>query len=108
MMLKRNHKKGMVLLTVLMAVMAMSIFVISILSQTMSQGSSSKVQAEEIVAEQLAKGAFWKAYADMGVLPTGATPVINPEPMNGKVFTVQVGPKPPNSTVDYQVSVIYP
>jgi len=94
----------MVLVTVLMVVIVLSIFVTSILSQQMSQGFSSQDRINQIKAQELAQGAFWKAYGDM---IAGSGPSVNSEVMDGKTYTVSVAAQPANSTVPYNVSVTY-
>ena len=53
----------MVLVTVLMVLMVMSIFMISILNQSLNQSSSSKRQADQIADDQCLKGLFWQFYS---------------------------------------------
>ena len=100
----RNHRResGVILLIVIATIMVMSVFAISILSQSLNQSASAQAQVDNIVAEELAKGAFWKVYADKngGVV----NPTVSSEPsLNGKVFTVSIT----NSSTQYNSQVSY-
>ena len=95
----------MVLVTVLMGIVVMSIFVAGTLSQHLSQSTSSQSQVDQIKAQELLQGAFWKAYADMNAGTTN--PSVSSETLDGKVFTVNVPPKPATSSVSYQPTVNY-
>ena len=58
-----NPESGMVLVTVLMIVGVMMILSIAILSQNVTQSTTSQQQIEQILGEQLARGIFWNTYS---------------------------------------------
>jgi hypothetical protein len=69
----QNNESGMVLIMVVMAVVAMMVFSIGVVSRGVSQTKSSESQISRIKVEQLAIGAYAKAYSDYaagGVAPT--------------------------------------
>ncbi len=67
----------MVLVTVLMVVMVMSIFMVSILSQSMSQTGSAKQDKDKIATSECVKGLFWKLQSRTDVSP-GISPIKTP------------------------------
>ena len=95
-----NRESGMVLVTVLMIVAVMMILCVSILSQNITQNTSSQAQVEQIRADQYAKGVFWNAYSS-GVFTPGSTVLGNSA---GKTYTATVSPQAGNA---YAVSVSY-
>jgi len=107
MLLFQRHRRhsGMVLLMVLVVIITMSILLTTMLSQNMSQVFSSQDKVDQIKAEELARGAYWKAYMDIS---SGTAPTVSSETLDGKTFTVgALGGKPADSTVQYPVSVSY-
>ena len=59
---KQSDESGVILIIVLIILLVMATFSVGIFSQSMSQTKTSRSQVDEIVAEQLAKGIFWKMY----------------------------------------------
>ena len=53
---------GVVLIIVIIIIFLMSIVSATIFSQSMSQSKTGRAQVNAIVAEQLAKGMYWKHY----------------------------------------------
>ena len=99
-----RRRSGMVLITVLAVIMIMSIFVVVTLSQNLSQTTLSQISVDQVKAQQLVQGAFWKAYADMN---GGGNPSVASETLDGKTFTVTVPPRPASSAVAYEPKVTY-
>jgi hypothetical protein len=62
-------------------------------------------QVDAIKAEELAKGAFWKAYTDMG--NGNNAPTVPNETLDGKVFSFTVPAKTASATVLYSVDTNY-
>ena len=62
-MIKYKDKSGVLLVVVLIIVMVMMVLSVTIVSQSMSQSRGSRYQADQIVAEQWAKGVFWQQYS---------------------------------------------
>ena len=60
---RANRESGMVLITVLMVVAVMMVLSLGILSQNITQSTSSQAQVAQIRADELAKGIFWNAYS---------------------------------------------
>lgn len=81
-----RKQSGMVLMMVLMIVMVMMILTITILTQSLNQSTSTHKQIEKIKKDQLAKGAFWKAYANRGQVDKPQTT----ETIDGKTFQTTV------------------
>ncbi len=105
-----NNKKGIILLTVIMLVLAMTTLAVGILGAIGSQGLLGQNQVDRIKAEQLAKGYFWKSYMQGTATGTAGTGMSS-ETINGKFFTIGVSaPNPgtgPSGTNPLQVSVTY-
>lgn len=76
------NRSGMVLMMVLMIVMVMMILTITILTQSLNQGTSVQKQIDEIRQDQLAKGIFWQAHANNGVVPSANAVTI----IDGKAY----------------------
>ncbi len=102
---KLVQESGMILVTVLMAIIVLSIFVTAIISNTLSHNQVSKSEVENIQAQELAQGSYWKTYTRMynnGSL-TNST-----ETLDGKTFNIFLNAnKPVDSTVPYVVIVNY-
>jgi uncharacterized protein YpmB len=58
---KTSNKSGIILMIVVIILMAMGVFAITIFSQSMSQTKTTHSQVDQIVLEQLGKGAAYKA-----------------------------------------------
>ncbi len=59
---KIANQSGVIIIIVMMIIMVISIVSMTIFSQSMSQSKTSHAQVDQIVLEELAKGAFWVAY----------------------------------------------
>ncbi len=94
----------MILLTVLMVVLILSIFVAAIISQELSRSSGIQKQIDEIKAQELRAGYFWKAHAEMNAGNNPAGTFI--ESLDGKSFSVTVPVKPANSTILYDAATV--
>ena len=94
---KITNNSGVILIIVLIILMVMGIVSISIFSQSMSQSTSSRSEVDQMVAEQLAKGAFWQSYNSTagGDFATGAHTTA---PINGRTFLINVSTDPSDST----------
>ncbi len=68
-----RNNTGMALMTVLVVIMVMSIFVITHISQNLSQATSVQAQIDQIYAQQFATGVVAKAITDLNV---GRTPSV--------------------------------
>jgi|GEM_PF-2820196 len=112
---KIERNSGVVLVIVLIIIIIMSIIGASIFSISMSQSRSSRSQVDQIVAEQLAKGAFWSAYnqninannPNFTSAPLCASPCVSSGGgcscnLNGRTFSYQVSPSvsPYNASVE--------
>lgn len=98
-----KNNQGIVLIIVLIILMVMAIFSMTLFSQSMSETRNTRSQTDEIIAEQLAKGAFSVAFNT--VTPSGA---INPLPqtvfvLNGRTYSVIAT----NSSGNILASVVY-
>ncbi len=105
---KKYNESGIILLTVIMLVMAMSTLAIGIFGVMGSQGLLGQNQVDKIKAEQLAKGATYLRY--MNNVSNAGTPALK-ETLDGKDFTITfstggVGSGPENTT-PHIVSVAY-
>lgn len=82
------HKSGMILFTVIVMVLILSVVVISIISLNVSQFKSSQSVVDEIKAEYLAKGHFYRYHQQRATtagtiaLPSGTAT------LDGKTFTL--------------------
>lgn len=93
------NNKGMVMIMVIMVVMVLMILSASILSTSLNQSVSTQGQVDDIKAEQIAKGEFFKDQSS-GVITLGSRPVI----VDGKTYTVTVTqPGPPGTAYQYKV-----
>ena len=106
----KNQNRGIVLLTVLMAIIILSMFLVNIIGLSLSQSNVSLAQVHEIQAQELAKGAFWKAITGWNGGYAGDFPSSS-EPLNDgqgvKNFTVQgIIVHPPGWPIS--VTVTYP
>lgn len=84
----KNDESGMVMIVVIMVTIIIMVYSIGILSRGASQVISSEDQVDRIKAEQLAIGAYAKAYSDAAggnVLPGSIT-----ETLDNKTYTVNV------------------
>ena len=59
---KTKDDSGVVLIFVTIVLMILAIVSMGIFSQSLSQSKSSRAQLDQIVAGQLAKGAFWQEH----------------------------------------------
>ncbi len=85
---RKSDESGMVMIVVLMVTIIIMVYSIEILSRGASQVISAEDQVDKIKAEQLAMGAYAKAYSDAAsgaAIPTSFT-----ETLNNKTFTVNV------------------
>lgn len=102
-MLRRlNNKSGVVMLMVLMVVIVLMILSVSILSSSLNKNMGNKQTVDEIAAEQLAKGFFWKEYAEQTVTTDKDLTTVE---LNGKTFTI-TAPQA-SSTAPYEYRVTY-
>jgi len=84
-----KNESGMVLLMVLMAVTIMMVFSIGVISRGVSQTKSSEQQIDRIKVEQLAMGAYAKAYSDLAIgQPMGNTSMT--AVLDNKTYNVSV------------------
>ena len=107
-MKRLQNETGMVLVTVVMVILVMSILLTAILSQNLSQVSVGQSHVDQIKAQELAIGAFWKAQADM--TNVAGDPTVANEDLDGKRFTVVVDSRPPtnvNPHPQYNVTVSF-
>jgi type II secretory pathway component PulK len=84
----------MVMVMVLMAIAVMMVFSIGVISRGVSQTKSSEQQIDRIKAEQLAMGAYAKAYSDMavgGAMPTTFTATLDNKTYNATITTLTGG-----------------
>ena len=79
---KINNESGVVLFFVLMTAIIIMIFSVGILMQSSNEVNYAQQQIDQIASEQLAKGAFWKAYS------AGAVGVGTTVPLNGRNYQV--------------------
>ena len=100
-----RQRSGMVLLVVIVASIVMSIFVILMLSQNLSQVTSSQDRVDQIKAQELAQGVYWKYYADLAA--TGSATVEPPVDVGGKTFTTSINGSG-TAASPYTVRVDYP
>lgn len=83
---KAKDTSGVVMIVVFIIIIVMMIVSATILSQSMSQSKTARAQVDEIVAEQLAKGAFWNSYRPDGTFSTSpSTPTLN-----NRVYSVNI------------------
>ncbi len=61
----KNNESGMVLVTVTLVIITMSIFVISFLSQNLSQSTATQAQVDDVIAQEYAAGLAAKNYSDL-------------------------------------------
>ena len=83
----------MVLLTVLMIVSVIMVLSLAILSQNITQSTTSQKQVEDIRGEELAKGEFFKRYSTcLSVSTCNALDLTGTTlgPYDGKTYTVTV------------------
>lgn len=59
---KAGNKSGIVLIIVMIIIILMAIVSTTIFSQSMSQSKTARSQVDDIVAQQLAKGLYFKGY----------------------------------------------
>ncbi len=78
-----NDQKGMILIIVIVAIMLMSIVVMGVLSRNVSKSLSDEKSIQNLQAELLAKGGFWRAYQNGGVPPADFS-----ETIAGKTYNV--------------------
>ncbi|MBF0484963.1 MAG: hypothetical protein HQL16_00455 [Candidatus Omnitrophica bacterium] len=75
MMRNLRNKSGMVMMLVIAVVITMSLLVIGLMSRNISRSLTVENQVQEVDADTVAKGAFWKAYTKISKeVAAGATP----------------------------------
>lgn len=103
---KKVDKSGIVLIFVLIVIMVMAIFSATIFSQSISQSKTSRAQADQIVAEELAKGHFWSSYNQS--FPSFAFPLSCPNcttySLNGRTYQASVVNPGSGSAVTVSIS----
>jgi len=108
---KCNKESGVVLLVMIFFVMCILIISAAMLSQSINQTNLEQQQIEQIQEAQLAKGLFWKAYANSaGSALTGVGSTSNTVLQNqwyvGTITEGSVGGGL-NGTTQYNVAVTY-
>lgn len=101
---KISNNRAAALMMVLIVTMVMAVIGITIFSQSMSQSKTAHSQVDQIVAEQLSKGAFWNFY---NTNPPGTlSPVANSSSttLNGRTYTTTVTYNAATKDTDVQVS----
>lgn len=96
---KKNNESGMVMIMVIMVTIIIMVYSIGILSRGATQVISAEDQVDRIKADQLAMGAYAKAYTDMA--SGSALPGTFNETLDGKTYTVVLtdgGTTGPNNT----------
>lgn len=61
---KLNNESGIVLFIVLMVAIIIMLLSVGILTQSLNEANYAQQQIDQIVSEQLARGAFWNAYSN--------------------------------------------
>ena len=108
MMKRRKNNSGMVLVTVVMIILVMSLLLTAIISQNLSQVTTTEAQIKEIKAKELALGLFWKAQADMTYTAGNpATPNGGLENLDGTEYTYATSNRPASHLVSYTTTVNY-
>ncbi len=87
-----QNNKGIVLIVVLIVVFLMAIVSATIFSQSMSQSKTARIQMDDIVADQVTKGAYWQSYSKSIGDPSAAgwTPGAFSSPCSGGGCTVSL------------------
>lgn len=88
---KIDNESGIILFIVLMTAIIILIYSLSILTQSMNEINYAQQQIDQISSEQLAKGAFWNAYANTTAATAGVTNSSSPLTAafgNGRQYTV--------------------
>ncbi len=103
---KTKDDSGVVLIFVTIVLMILAIVSMGIFSQSLSQSKSSRAQLDQIVAGQLAKGAFWQAYTQSAAVPgiLNTTLPAQDFTINNRAFHVEVTNNTPSS---YTFNVSY-
>ena len=101
-----NPESGMVLVTVLMIVAVMMVLSVTILSQHVSQSTTSQQQIEQIRGDELSKGIFWNNYS--ACLANATCTAFTPSnttlsAYNGKTYTANVT-APASKTYSVQIN----
>ena len=103
---KRKNNSGVILIIVLVILMILSIVSVTIFSQSLTQTKTSHSQVDQIVTEQLAKGAFWVAAnratqqaISGGIIPYDGPNTITSDVLNGRTYSATVEIKDPG-TID--------
>jgi Tfp pilus assembly protein PilX len=91
----KKNESGMVLIIVLMTIVVMMVFSMGVISRGVSQTKSSQGQIDRIKAEELAVGAYAKAYSERA---TGAALTTSfSEVLDNRTFTATVVDSGPSS-----------
>lgn len=102
-----KNDKGVILIVVLIIIIVMSIVSATIFSQSMSQSKTTRSQVDAIVAEELAKGQYWKSFSDSlggaGFTGNCMLPGCINNIINGRVFNTSFS----SAGSNIQVSVAY-
>ena len=102
---KLSSSSGASLIMILIVISVMGVFAITILSQSMSETKTTRTQVDQIVAEQLAKGALWNSYDNHvpgSAIPATTTSSVN---LNGRTYDTVVAH--PAGTNNVTVTVNY-
>lgn len=97
-----GNDNGMVLVAVIVFAIAISIVSLAIIGANFSQASTAQERIDQIRAQEMAEGAYAKAYMDM--ISGVTTPTVVSEVMDGKTFNVSLsssGDAPYRVTVNY-------
>ena len=105
----RNNESGVVLLVVIVLTVAISIISISMMSSQVSQAISNRRQIDQIKADQLTKGAFFRRYSELANNQPATLP---PDPvLDGKTFDITITDGAPgggiSGTTQYTVDVTW-
>ncbi len=102
-----KNETGIVLIVVLIIIIIMSIVSATIFSQSMSQSRTTRSQVDAIVAEELAKGQYWKSFSQSAGSGTAFTGTcvsgVCSDTINGRVFNTSFA----STGSNIQVNVSY-
>ena len=99
-----NDKSGMIMVVVIMMVIIMSVVMIGLIGRNYSFVLSTEEQLRHIEAEQVAKGAFWRAYQS---LSNNIEPADYNETVDGRQYRVTYAITPGAETNQVNVMVGY-
>ncbi|NTV28873.1 MAG: hypothetical protein HGA80_02210 [Candidatus Omnitrophica bacterium] len=110
MVVRLNNESGLIMVLVTMMVIVMSVVMVGLLGRNFSAVLSSEEQLRRIEAEEVARGAYWRAYQNMitgGIITNGTG---YSEVVDGRTYTVGytiVAGAGPGGTNAISVSVGY-